>query len=59
MAYLMTAVMTGGVSAILSLFTGGTMGDILWNYVIFGHLGMAMLALATVSCALVDRSKAR
>jgi hypothetical protein len=55
MAYLMTAVMTGGVSALLSLFSGATIGQIMWNYVLFGHLGMAALAVATVTYALVRR----
>lgn len=48
MAYLLTAIMTGGVAAILSLFNGGSIGQIFWNYVLFGHLGMASLALALI-----------
>jgi len=55
MAYLFTAIMTGGVAAILSLFAGNTLSDIMWNYVIYGHLGMAALALATVTYAMMDR----
>ncbi|WP_299414616.1 hypothetical protein [uncultured Sulfitobacter sp.] len=55
MAYLMTAIMTGGVSALLSAFNGGTLGDIFWNYVVFGHMGMATLALAIVTASLLDR----
>jgi hypothetical protein len=55
MAYLLTAIMTGGVAAILSLFAGNTLGDIFMNYVIYGHLGMATLALATVASTAVDR----
>lgn len=55
MAYLMTAVMTGGVSAILSLFQGGSIGEIFWNYILFGHLGMAVLALAVLATTMADR----
>jgi hypothetical protein len=58
MAYLMTAVMSGGVSALLSLISGETTGQILWNYVLFGHLGMATLALASITFAQFDRRKA-
>lgn len=58
MAYLFTAIMTGGVSAILTLYSGGTFGQILINYVIYGHLGMAALALATVTFAMIDRKSA-
>ncbi len=57
MAYLMTAVMSGGVAAILSLFNGGTLGEMLWNYVLFGHLGMATLAVAYITASLVDRRR--
>jgi hypothetical protein len=56
-AYLLTAVMTGGVSALLSLLKGGSLADILWDYVIFGHLGMATLALAMVMSSMKGRSK--
>jgi len=58
MAYLLTAIMTGGVSALLSALTGGSLGDIFWNYVVFGHLGMAMLALAILATTLYDRKDA-
>jgi hypothetical protein len=54
MAYLITAVMTGGVSALLSAFTGGTLGEIAWNYVLFGHMGMATLALAVIATSFID-----
>jgi len=57
MAYLLTAIMTGGVSAILSLFAGNTFVEIFWNYVIYGHLGMATLAAATVTYSVIDRRK--
>lgn len=49
MAYLLTAVMTGGVAAILSLFAGETFGQIFLNYVLYGHLGMAALLTASVA----------
>lgn len=55
MAYLLTAIMTGSVSALLSMFSGGTLAEIVWNYVIYGHLGMAALAFATVTYSLMDR----
>lgn len=55
MAYLLTAIMTGGVAAILSALTGGGLGAVLWNYIFFGHLGMATLALAVVTSALFPR----
>ncbi|KEJ90340.1 hypothetical protein [Sulfitobacter donghicola] len=57
MAYILTAIMTGGVAALLSLFTGGSFGEILWNYVLFGHLGMAALATAAVMSAAMNNSK--
>lgn len=57
MAYLMTAIMTGGVSALLSAFTGGGLGDIFWNYVVFGHMGMATLALAVLATSVIDRNQ--
>lgn len=55
MAYILTAIMTGGVSALLSAFTGGSLSDIFWNYVVFGHMGMAALALAIVASSVLDR----
>ena len=55
MAYLLTAVMTGGASALLSLLNGGSFTDILWNYVVFGHLGIAVLALAVVMSSAMSR----
>jgi hypothetical protein len=55
MAYLLTAVMTGGASAILSLFEGHGFGQIFLNYLIYGHLGMAVLALATITTRRFDR----
>ena len=56
MAYLLTAVMTGGVAAILSLFAGDTWGQIFLNYFLYGHLGMATLVLATMTARHYDRS---
>jgi len=55
MAYLMTAIMTGGVAAILSLFAGESFGQIVLNYVLYGHLGMAALAAAAMTAKMVDR----
>ena len=55
MAYLLTAIMTGGVAALLSLATGAGIWQILWNYVFYGHLGMATLALAVVANTLRNR----
>ena len=55
MAYLMTAIMTGGVAAILSLFAGDTLGQIVLNYVLYGHLGMGALAVAMMAAHIVDR----
>ncbi len=49
MAYLLTAVMTGGFAAILSLLAGDTVGQIFLNYVIYGHLGMAVLLTASIA----------
>jgi hypothetical protein len=49
MAYLLTAVMTGGVAAILSLFAGETFGQIFLNYVLYGHLCMAVLLTASIA----------
>lgn len=56
MAYLLTAVMTGGVAAILSLFAGDTVGQIFLNYVLYGHLGMAALLAAATTARHVDRN---
>lgn len=55
MAYLFTAIMTGGVSAILTLYAGGSTGEILLNYVLYGHLGMAALGFASLTFARIDR----
>jgi len=55
MAYLMTAIMTGGVAAILSLFAGDTLGQIFLNYVLYGHLGMGALAAAVMTAHFADR----
>lgn len=57
MAYLLTAIMTGGVAAILSLFAGDTWGQILLNYVIYGHLGMATLVVATITARKFDQNR--
>lgn len=54
MAYLITAIMTGGVSALISALTGGSLGQIAWNYVLFGHMGMATLALAVIAGSIID-----
>ncbi|MEQ6247782.1 hypothetical protein ABMC89_02705 [Sulfitobacter sp. HNIBRBA3233] len=56
MAYLLTAIMTGGVAAVISLLTGGSFGETLWNYVLFGHLGMAALACAVICNQLRNRT---
>ncbi len=57
MAYLLTAIMTGGVSALLSFSNGGSFGEVLWSYVLFGHLGMGALAAAVVVTSLLGRSE--
>ena len=57
MAYLLTAIMTGGASALLSFSNGGSFGEILWNYVLFGHLGMGALAAAVVMTSLMGKSE--
>ncbi|UWR21002.1 hypothetical protein [Sulfitobacter sp. S190] len=49
MAYLLTAITTGGVAAILSLLAGAGAGEIFLNYVIYGHLGMAVMATALLA----------
>lgn len=54
MAYLLTAVMTGGVAAILLLFAGDTVGQIFTNYVIYGQLGMATLVIASFTARRFD-----
>ncbi|KIN72149.1 hypothetical protein [Sulfitobacter guttiformis] len=59
MAYLLTAVMTGGVAALMSLFEGHAIGQIALNYIVYGHLGMATLVLATVAARRFDRKKTR
>lgn len=55
MAYLLTAIMTGGVAAILSLFAGDTWGQIMLNYVSYGHFGMGALAAASMTANIYDR----
>ncbi len=55
MAYLLTAIMTGGVAALSSFFTGGGLPQIAWNYVLFGHLGMVAMALAIAASSFVNR----
>lgn len=57
MAYLLTAVMTGGIAAILSLFAGDSWGQIFLNYVLYGNFGMAALVLATMSARRFDRKR--
>lgn len=59
MAYLLTAIMTGGVAAILSLFAGDTFGQILLNYALYGHLGMATLLVASFTARRFDRKNER
>jgi hypothetical protein len=54
MAYLITAIMAGGVSALLSAFSGGSFSDIAINYILFGHMGMATLALAAITTSILD-----
>ncbi len=56
MAYLLTAVMTGGIAAILSLFAGDSWGQIFLNYVLYGNLGMAALVIAMMSARRFDRN---
>jgi hypothetical protein len=55
MAYLLTAIMTGGVAAILTLFSGGSWGQIFLSYVLYGNLGMVILAAASMTAAMFDR----
>lgn len=52
MAYMLTAIMTGGVAAIISLLTGSGAWQIILNYVLYGHLGMLTLALAMIAVSL-------
>lgn len=56
MAYMLTAIMSGGVAAILAMYQGAGFGTIFWNYVLFGHLGMATLALASIASSRWDRN---
>jgi hypothetical protein len=56
MAYLLTAIMTGGVAVILSLFAGNSLGQIFLNYVIYGNLGIAAMAVASITANTFDRS---
>ncbi|MGB5865060.1 MAG: hypothetical protein WBG95_12265 [Sulfitobacter sp.] len=49
MAYLMTAIATGGVAALITFFTGGSIGQVAWNYVLYGHMGMLVLLLAAIA----------
>ena len=55
MAYLLTAIMTGGVAAILTLFSGGSCGQIFLSYVLYGNLGMLILGAASMTAHLYDR----
>lgn len=55
MAYLLTAIMTGGVAAILTLFSGGSWGHIFLSYVLYGNLGMVILAAASMTVSMYDR----
>ncbi|MEH6646234.1 hypothetical protein [Sulfitobacter sp.] len=55
MAYILTAIMSGGIAAILALFAGETWGQIFFSYVIYGHLGIATLAVAQMAANLFDR----
>ncbi|UWR24897.1 hypothetical protein K3757_10415 [Sulfitobacter sp. S223] len=55
MAYILTAIMSGGVAAILSLFAGEAWGQIFLNYVIYGHVGIVVLAVAQVLAGIIDR----
>lgn len=57
MAYILTAIMSGGIAAILSLFAGDTWGQILINYVIYGHLGMVTLVIAQLTATMFDRRR--
>ncbi len=58
MAYMITAIMTGGVAALISLLTGGGFLQVIWNYMLYGHLGMATLALAVIVGTILDRGSA-
>ncbi len=54
MAYMLTAIMSGGVAALISFFTGSALSQVAWNYVLFGHLGMTTLALAIVAASMIE-----
>lgn len=58
MAYILTAIMTGGVGAIVSLLTGSGAWQVIWHYVLYGHLGMLTLALAMIATSLRNSNKA-
>ena len=47
MAYLLTAIMTGCVAAMISIFTGGGFMQVLWNYILFGPVSYTHLTLPT------------
>jgi|Cruoilmetagenom7_1024161.scaffolds.fasta_scaffold00134_50 hypothetical protein len=57
MAYILTAIMSGGVAAILALYAGETWGQIFFSYVIYGHLGIATLAIAQMAARFFDRRR--
>lgn len=59
MAYLLTAMMTGGVAAIVSLFADQTIGQIFLNYIIYGYLGMAALVAAAFTARSIGRTTDR
>lgn len=58
MAYILTAMMSGGVAAILSLFAGDTWGQVFMAYVIYGHIGMVTLVIAQITATIFDRRRA-
>lgn len=49
MAYLLTAIATGGVAALITFITGGSIGQAAWHYVLYGHMGMLVLLLAVLA----------
>ncbi len=55
MAYMLTAIMTGGVAALSSFFTGAGFPEVAWNYVLFGHLGMITMAIAIAATSFINR----
>lgn len=57
MAYILTAVIVGGISALVTVITGGSLGSTFFNYVLYGHLGMVALGIIVVGNSIIGRAQ--